>query len=84
VLWLHTKTFVFFNKQQENAPARIAKRNSEISYGMPLTPSFKIQVSIIDWNGKVYSHQAQSSYFKTICFTWWLLLYRKCTKKTKL
>jgi hypothetical protein len=30
VLWPHTKTFVFFNKHQENAPMRIANRDSEI------------------------------------------------------
>ena len=29
-----------------------------------LPPSFKTQVSIIDWNGKFSSHQAQSSYLR--------------------
>jgi hypothetical protein len=50
MLWPHTKTSIFFNKQQENAPARIAKRILKFlagcDYLLPSKPKYQLLIEM--------------------------------------
>ena len=78
MLWPHTKTSVFFDKHQENAPTRIANRKF-LTGCHYLLPS-KTQYSVITWNAK--NIHLQGTNLLKLCAlrnTQYLLLYRKTT-----